>query len=112
MSSGQNIEACEANIETTRTQELEGKKKYALVPVKDMRHPPWNFSQTLSLLNLGFASFTYLQVSSPKKLVCVHLVGPIGLRRKIEALISKGGGVEDERMRTVLESLTCSKSTF
>ena len=49
MANGQNIEACEGKLEASKTQELEGKKRYALVPVKDMKNPPWNFSQTLYL---------------------------------------------------------------
>ncbi|CAJ1342988.1 unnamed protein product, partial [Effrenium voratum] len=65
---GQNIEACEGKLEASKTQELEGKKRYALVPVKDMKNAPWNFSQ-----------------------------------RKIAAIISKGGGIEDEDCPGVLE---------
>ena len=47
VASGENLQACEAHIEASRTSLFRGRSIKKLVPVKDMASAPWNFSQRL-----------------------------------------------------------------
>ena len=49
ISSNENLQSCEAAIQSSRTNTLEGKRTVRLIAVKDMGKKPYNFSQPLDL---------------------------------------------------------------
>ena len=47
VSSNENLAACEHAIAISRQHKIKGKRQLALVPVKDMSKPPYNFNELL-----------------------------------------------------------------
>ena len=93
-----NVDAIEARLEIQRVDSLRGERVWEQVAIKDMSKRPYNFSRHLDC---------YLLSSPNPAVIALHSCCPceVGchLRRKVEAIISRGDGEEDPDCPGVLE---------
>ena len=90
VSSGENLQQCEHSINVSRSTGVAGRRKVALVAVKDMGKPPYSFSQPLDLT----PSRVFVCPCTRVRHACLSSRSAVQIRRKIEYIISTRQGVE------------------
>ncbi|CAE7214938.1 unnamed protein product [Symbiodinium sp. CCMP2456] len=118
ISSGENLQACEAQVTASRKNTATGRRRRRLVAVKDMLNAPYHFSKCLGgivviflVASLCFCSDSLLLINqyvllqaynsrsacwNGRRVILPFLpVAGWNDRQKVESIISRGGGVED-----------------